>query len=139
MFWAQISSIITAEPAEKVTAKAGETASAKVRFKIAQGYHTNSNTPSDEYLIPLKLTWDAAPLEVKAVEYPKAHTEKYAFSDKPLSVYTGEFELTTKFAIPASALKGSRTVTGKLRYQACTDNTCYPPKTLAVTLPVEIR
>jgi hypothetical protein len=139
LLWAQISQIITAEPPSKLTVAAGQPAVAKLRFNLASGYHTNSNTPSDDYLIPLRLTWEAAPVEVSAVEYPKGHLEKYSFSEKPLSVYTGDFEIVTRFQVPAGTPKGPRTLTGKLRYQACTDSTCYPPKTLTVKLPVEIR
>ena len=136
--WAQ-SSPVTAESPAKVTVKAGETAVSKVRFRLASGYHTNSNTPSDPYLIPLKLTWESAPLEVAGIEYPKAHLEKYAFSEKPLSVFTGDFDVTTRLKAPASAPKGPRELNGKLRYQACTDTTCLPPKTAAFKLHVEIR
>ena len=127
------------ESAPRLAAKAGETAAAKVAFRLANGFHTNSNTPSDDYLIPLKLTWEAAPLEVAAIEYPKPTLEKYNFSEKPISVFSGVFEITTRFKIPAGAPKGARTLAGKLRYQACTQTTCYPPKTLPVQLPVDIR
>jgi hypothetical protein len=33
---------------------------------------------------------------------------------------------------------GPGTVGGKLRYQACNDRMCLPPKTLDVDLPVDI-
>ncbi len=39
-----------------VKAKPGSTVEAKVSLQLRQGYHVNSNTPSDDYLIPLKLT-----------------------------------------------------------------------------------
>jgi len=103
------------------------------------GYHVNSNTPSDEFLIPLRLTWEAGPIEVKEVVFPKPQLESYAFTEKKLSVYTGAFEITTRFAVPAAAPAGSRTLTGKLRYQACTERLCLAPKTLTVELPVTIR
>jgi len=121
--------------------KAGSTGEVPVTFRLANGYHTNSSKPADEYLIPLKLTWDApaiAPLEVAAIDYPAGKMEKYEFSDKPLSVYSGEFVVTTRFKMPATAPKGARTLTGKLRYQACTHTTCYPPKNLAVSVNIAI-
>ena len=127
------------DPPQRLSLSAGQTAAAKLRVKLATGYHTNSNTPSDEYLIPLRLTWESAPLAVTSIEYPKGQMEKYAFAEKPLSVYTGDFELITHFQAPANAPKGLRTVSGKLRYQACSKNACYPPKTLVVQLPVEVR
>lgn len=122
-----------------MTVKVGETASVKITCRLAPGYHTNSNTPADEYLIPLRLTWEPAPLEVTAVEYPKGHLEKYQFSEKPLSVYSGDFEIVTKLNAPAKAPRGPRTIAGKLRYQACTNTVCYPPKTVPVQLAVDVK
>lgn len=122
-----------------MTAKVGETATAKLRFQLAPGYHTNSSKPNDEYLIPLRLTWDAAPLQVEGIDYPKGKDEKYSFSNKPVSVYSGTFEVTTRFKVPAGAPNGPRNVAGKLRYQACTENMCMPPKTLTFQLPFEVR
>ena len=111
---------------------------AKVSLQLRQGYHVNSNTPSDEYLIPLKLTWTPGALEAAGITYPKPLMEKYSFSQKPLSVFSGNFDLTTKFKVPATASVGQTSVSGKLRYQACNDNMCLPPKNLDVVLQVDI-
>jgi thiol:disulfide interchange protein DsbD len=130
--------VLTIAPPEKVTAKAGSTIPVKTVAQLRTGYHCNSDKPSDEYLIPLKLTWNAAPLEVAEVVYPKPQMEKYAFSEKPLSVYTGDFEIITKFKVPATAAPGPAVLSGKLRYQACTDRMCLPPKTVDVSLPITV-
>ena len=120
--------------------KPGETAPLAVPFRLASGFHTNSNKPLDEFLIPLKLTWDAAaPLEIAGIDYPAAKQEKYSFSDKPLSVYSGAFLVTTRVKAPADAPKGQRTLNGKLRYQACNDTTCFAPRTLAVQATVTVQ
>ena len=121
-----------------MTAKSGTVVSAKIVAQLRAGYHCNSDKPSEEYLIPLKLTWTPAPLEVGEVVYPKPQMEKYSFSETPLSVYSGDFEIVTKFKVPASAPPGPAVLTGKLRYQACTDRMCLPPKTVDVSLPVTV-
>jgi thiol:disulfide interchange protein len=131
--------VLTVTPPARLQAKRGDTAAVKVHLQIQPGYHCNSNTPSDDYLIPLKLTWQPAPLEVAEVVYPKPTMEKSEFSPKPLSVFSGDFEIVTKFKVPASAPNGMAIVTGKLRYQACNDRMCLPPKTLEVPLTVDIR
>jgi hypothetical protein len=119
--------------------RAGAQTAATIQVQLDTDYHVNTNTPSDDYLIPLRLTWEAAPLEVASIEYPKGRLERYQFSSKPLSVYTGDFALVTRFRAPPGSPAGSRKITGKLRYQACTQTTCYPPKTVTFELPVEIR
>ncbi|MEZ5351514.1 MAG: protein-disulfide reductase DsbD family protein [Bryobacteraceae bacterium] len=133
------SGILNALPASRLTIKAGESAASKISFRLTPGYHTNSNTPSEEYLIPLRLTWDATPLRVEGVDYPKGHMEKYDFSEKPLSVLTGNFDISTRFQAPADTPKGPHTIKGKLRFQACSNTTCYPPKTISVDLAVQVH
>ncbi|MBK5291346.1 MAG: hypothetical protein JJE04_06705 [Acidobacteriia bacterium] len=122
-----------------MTARQGETVAVRLHLRLGPGYHVNSNTPSDEFLIPLKLSWDTSPMQPAGVAYPKGQMEKYSFSEKPLSVYTGDFELLAKFRVPANAAKGPQKLTGKVRYQACTRTMCLPPRSLAIQLPVEIR
>src|SRR5262245_8122749 len=77
--WSQVSSILTVAPLQKVAGKRGAELTAKLAVTLGEGYHVNSNTPHEAYLIPLKLTWTAAPLEVASVIYPRAHDEKYQF------------------------------------------------------------
>ena len=122
-----------------VTVKRGGEAVLALRAKLLPGYHVNSNTPSDEYLIPLKLSWQAAPLEVIAVDFPDPVLEDYSFSDGKLSVFTGDFDIKTTFRAPATAPPGAHTITGKLSYQACSDKLCLPPKTLPVRVEIRVE
>ena len=131
--------VLTVAPSGRMPAKRNTTVTATVHAQLREGYHANSNTPSEDYLIPLKLTWNAAPLEVVEVKYPEPKMEKYQFSAKPLSVFSGGFDITTKFSVPAKAPNGPAILTGKLRYQACTDKLCLPPKTIEVPLTVDIQ
>lgn len=119
--------------------KRGVTANVKVTATLSDGFHLNSHTPAEDFLIPLTLKWVAGPVEQGEVAYPKPQMVKVPFQEKPLSVLTGKFELVTPFKIPANASVGLVTVTGKLRYQACNDKSCFPPKTLDVKVPVEVQ
>jgi len=121
-----------------VKANKGSTATVVLKASLPSGYHANTNKPTESYLIPLSLKWTAGPLEMQAVEYPKGTLEKYSFSDKPLSVVTGQFEITTKFKVPAAAANGPAAQTGTLRYQACDNKACYPPKNVPVNITVSI-
>jgi hypothetical protein len=136
---AQSSGVLTvAEPA-KLSVKRAATAEAKLSLTLREGYHLNSNEPSDKYLIPLKLTWEDTLLKTEKVEFPKPLLQKFEFSETPLSVYEGAFEIRTVFQAPPKAAPGPAIVTGKLRYQACSNTACLPPKTLEVRLPVVVQ
>ncbi len=136
---AQSSPVLTITPPALTVVKRGATVDLKLAASLNEGFHANSNTPAESYLIPLKLTWAPGPLEVVGVQYPKPHMQKYTFSEKPLSVVTGKFEITTHFKAPAKAPAAPGAMSGKLRYQACNDKACFPPKTLDVKLPFEIQ
>jgi hypothetical protein len=130
--------VLTYDAPKTVTAKAGGTAEMALSLKLDPAYHVNSNTPTDPYLIPLRLTWSPGPLETVEVVFPLPRTEKFGFSETPLSVFTGEFSIVTRFKVASAANPGLGVLTGKLRYQACNDRTCLTPKTIEVTLPIEI-
>jgi hypothetical protein len=127
------------EPPAALPIARGAEGARVVRVRLRPGFHANSNTPADEFLIPLRLTWEPAPLEVRGIEYPKPSMETYSFSEQPLSVFTGDFDIATRFAAPANAPPGRRTLIGKLRYQACDNRACYPPRTIQFWLPVDIQ
>jgi DsbC/DsbD-like thiol-disulfide interchange protein len=124
---------------QTLAATRGQTSRETLTLYVRAGFHVNSNKPNDDYLIPLRLTWDKGPVEAGAVEYPEPQLEKSGFSDKPLSVFSGTFRVVTPFRAPADAAVGSATITGKLRYQACHSHECLQPRTMEIRVPVEIR
>ncbi|MEQ1947064.1 MAG: protein-disulfide reductase DsbD domain-containing protein [Bryobacteraceae bacterium] len=109
-----------------------------ITLQLREGYHVNSNAPADQYLIPLKLTWTPGQVEAASVDFPKPQSVKLGFSEKPVLIFSNTFQITTHFKTTASAMPGLALATGKLRYQACNDKMCLAPKTVDVTIPVEI-
>jgi thiol:disulfide interchange protein DsbD len=124
----------------KVSGHRGAAVEAKIPVSVLPGYHVNSNKPTLDYLIPLKLTWaSTGALEAGEIAYPKGNLEKYDFEDKALSVYTGNFDITAHFKVAANAPAGPGAAAGKLRYQACSNKACYPPKSVDVTVPYTVQ
>ena len=130
--------VLTFSPPTSIAAKPGETTNATLSITVASGYHANSNKPVDAYLIPLQLTWNPGPLTATSVVFPKPQIQKLGFSAKPVSVFTGNFDIVTRFKVASEAAPGTSTVTGKLHYQACDDRSCLPPATIEVAVPVAI-
>jgi thiol:disulfide interchange protein DsbD len=130
--------VLSLAPPATIAAKAGETTNATLSITIASGYHANSNKPVDPYLIPLQLTWNSGPLTAASVVFPKPQIRKLGFSTKPASVFTGNFDVVTRFRVASDAAPGTSTVTGKLHYQACDDRSCLPPANIDVAVPVVI-
>jgi DsbC/DsbD-like thiol-disulfide interchange protein len=109
---------------------ASKHATLELRFQVVSGYHVNSHTPKSQLLIPTVLTLQTAS-GVKAADLQYPQGKPYSFSFDPgdkLDVYAGDF--TVK--LPVVATPGEHTLDGTLRYQACDNASCYPPRTLPV-------
>ncbi len=128
--WVQLVS----SPAVSLKSGRGEIA---LRFQIQNGLHINSHAPHSSFLIPTALTLDApAGVQISKIEYPQGNDYALRFAPKdPLSVYTGEFGLL----IRVHARPGQYQLHGSLRYQACDERACNPPKTLPLTLNLIAR
>jgi len=136
---AQGNPALSVSPPEKLTVKRGAAADLKLKAQVQPGFHVNSNAPADEFLIPLKLSWAKEPLETEQITYPKPQFEKYAFSPNPVSVFSGNFEISTRFRAPPNASPGLGMMTGKLRFQACNNKECLPPRTIDVRFAVDLQ
>ena len=123
-------------PPPPISVSAGETFELPLTVRIRKGYHINSDQPLEQYLIPTRLTWDTPGFEVLATEFPDAELVQYDFSDGPLSVFSGEFAVTTKMRAPKAMGDKPVTLTGKLRYQACNDKACLAPTSIDVSAVV---
>ena len=138
--WAQSSGHLTVGEPAKVVGHRNASVQAKIPLSIESGFHINSNKPTEEYLIPLKLAWTSTgALEGGQIEYPKPTLEKYEFADKPISVLTGDINLLANFKVAANAPAGPGAASGKLRYQACNNRACFAPKTVDVTVLYQIQ
>jgi thiol:disulfide interchange protein DsbD len=135
----QNNNVLSVSPPPRVHAKRGQEVTAPITAELQAGFHVNSNQPADEYLIPLKLTWVKGPLETVQVSYPKPLLEHFAFSQKPVSIFSGKFEIVTKFKTAPAAQPGMALMNGKLRFQACNDRECLPPKTVDVQFTVDVQ
>jgi hypothetical protein len=132
-----LSSVLHVAPPEKIVAKRGAVVEVPFTIEVKHGYHVNSDKPADEYLIPLRFTFTPGSLELVDVAWPKPAMQKFPFSEKPLSVFEGTFKVVAR--MKAGTQPGASHLAGKLRYQACNDRMCLPPRTLEVKAPVEIR
>jgi hypothetical protein len=116
--------------AEPQSVRAGKRGVLELHFRVQDGFHVNSHTPKSELLIPTKLALQpAAGVKADALEYPAGTAYSFSFDPtEKLDVYSGAF--TVKLPVVAEA--GAHTVEGTLRYQACDNAACYPPKSLPV-------
>lgn len=111
-----------------------------VVLKIRPGFHVNARETSAEYLIPTDLRADLpAGYRAGVTAYPKGVLKKFPFSpNQPLNVYEGTVTIRTPLSALADAPLGPQRVPLKLRYQACSDEVCLPPVTLALEAAFDV-
>jgi thioredoxin:protein disulfide reductase len=111
-------------------ARAGSTARLALKVSVPEGLHTQSNKPRDPLLIPTTLRVEESPgVTVEEIVWPPAIDLKQVTGDTPLAVFEREFLIGVKLSLAQTVAPGDLRVPGKLRYQACDVNLCYPPAT----------
>ena len=111
-----------------------------LNFRVPPGYHINSNTPKSEFLIPTALKMELpTDIILGKIEYPPGEDASFPFSpDEKLSVYSGDFTIALGVHPLESVVPGKYVMHGVLRYQACDNAACYPPKSLPVSFEVKV-
>jgi hypothetical protein len=111
-----------------------------LNFRVPPGYHINSNTPKSEFLIPTSLRIDVpTDIILGKTEYPAGEDRTFPFSpDETLNVYSGDFTIAVGVHPLHSVVPGKYQMHGVLRYQACDNAACYPPKNLPVSFEVKV-
>ncbi|MDZ7385278.1 MAG: thioredoxin family protein [candidate division KSB1 bacterium] len=106
----------------------GEETALRILLVVAPGYHINSHSPLDPNLIPTNVTVQAPPgLTVGSLRFPPGQQRKFAFSSEPLSVYEDTVEVTATLVVREQISPGPRWLEGKVSFQACNDQACFPP------------
>jgi thiol:disulfide interchange protein DsbD len=132
---AELVQITTAE----VQVPAGGQARARLELAIAQGWHVNANPPALDYMIPteVQLTGGSGIVSAKPI-YPAPKKAKLSFEDSELLVYDGAIVIDVPLIAAATSPPGRRTISGTLRFQACNDQLCLAPASVAFHIPVQV-
>ena len=113
--------------------KKGRTVKGRVVMEIPQGLHVQSNKPLDKFLIATKLDVETpSGMRVGPIAYPRALMRSLKFSKNKVAVYEGRTSIQFPVTVPANYSGGSGEIKGKLRFQACNDESCFPPVTREV-------
>ena len=131
---------VTMSPVPLTTVTRGKPNLVYLRFRVDSPFHINSNTPKLEFLIPTALTLDApTDIAVGRITYPTGEEKSFPFApNEKLSVYSGTFILSVMIRPLVGVLPGKYAFHGQLKYQACDNASCYPPKRLPVDFTVKV-
>jgi thiol:disulfide interchange protein DsbD len=120
--------------------KKGRVVKATVVMEIPQGLHVQSNKPLDKFLIATKLDVETpSGMQVGPIAYPRALMRNLKFSKDRVAVYEGRTMIRFPVTVPANYSGGSGEIKGKLRFQACNDESCFPPVTREVKMWLNVE
>jgi hypothetical protein len=131
---------VTMAPVPTVSAPRATQTMVDLNFRVARGFHINSNTPKSEFLIPTSLKMDLpTDIILGKIEYPAGQDLSFPFSpDDALNVYTGDFTIAVAVHPLHAVVPGKYVMHGVLHYQACDNAQCFPPKTVPVSFDVKV-
>ena len=110
--------------------RAGDDVEGIVTVKIADGWHVNSNKPTEDFAIPTELVLDADNVEVS---FPPHQMKAFEFTNgKPLAVFDGTFQVPFRAKLKA----GATTLAATLKYQPCSNKVCLPPNQTTASIDI---
>ena len=140
--WAQSgkSPSVSIAPVPLVIAQRAAQTMVDLNFRVVSGFHINSNAPKSEFLIPTSLKMDLpTDIILGKIAYPDGKDLSFPFSpDEKLNVYSGDFTIAVAVHPLHAVVPGKYVMHGVLRYQACDNAQCFPPKALPVSFEVKV-
>ena len=110
-----------------------------VRIMIKEGFHIQSNEVDDEYIIPTKLeVMETDLIQLIDLEYPEGKAFKLEGSNIILDVFDGVIEIKFKIETAPQISTGEHQLDARLHYQACDDKSCFAPRDIEFSIPIEI-
>ncbi len=131
---------VTVDHISDLTVRLGHSAPLNFTIHIRPGFHVNSHKPITPELIPTEMFFTPPEdLVIAKVRYPAGEEMSFPFDPtNKLSVYSGDITVRAVVLPQPNASPGRYTVHAELKYQACDNNSCYPPKRLPVAFNVRV-
>jgi hypothetical protein len=131
---------ITVAPVPTVVVTRGGHAQLTLELRVNRGFHVNSNHPYDELLMPTTLRLNAPDgIMIANLKYPEGQDLVLPFmNNQKLNVYSGAFVVTADVRPARTVAFGTERVHGAVKFQACDDRQCFPPRTVPFEFDVKV-
>ena len=125
-------SLVTAS-ATALPSDSANTLKVNMRLNIASGWHIQASNPTDDYLIPTRLTLDTDIAEITQIDYPPAENLQFPFAERAIAVYTDSLNVPFTLSFKTRPQNLSLLLT----YQACDSTRCLSPQTQRIALNIK--
>jgi len=118
----------------------GDKANLILTLKIKEPFHVNANPSSFDYLIPTSVAIEKNNfIEFGAAKYPEGILMKVGGFDTAIKVYGGKIIITIPLQVSKVECEEKIPISGKVRFQACDENSCYAPSETGFEAEVIVR
>ena len=117
----------------------GGSATGSIVLTIPGGLHVNSSRPASEYAIPTTVRLSGAGVRISGPTFPRGVNRKFQFSENTINVYEGTVRFPFTVTVPTGFKGDTVRLRAVVRYQACTDEVCYPPRNKEITITARVR
>ena len=117
----------------------GGSAKGSIVLTIPGGLHVNSSRPASEYAIPTTVRLSGAGVRISGPTFPRGVNRKFQFSENTINVYEGTVRFPFTVTVPTGFKGDTVRLRAVVRYQACTDEVCYPPRNKEITITASVR
>ncbi len=117
----------------------GEPFQVAILADIRSGFHVNSHTPLDEFLIPTVVKLDESQnITFSPVSYPQPEYKSFSFSSNKVAVYEGKLAISARGRLSQDVMLGDVKISGVLSYQACNNASCFMPSSVRFEVPLKV-
>jgi hypothetical protein len=125
----------------KTSVVQGSTIEINLSAEVQEGWHVYGLTQAPGGPTPLRVNLDEnAVVQIVSVKSGTVSVKKHDPSfDLETEFYPGSFSVDIQTQVKQHAAAGDQSVPVSVRFQACNDRTCLPPKTVHFSVPIEVR
>src|SRR3954462_13881571 len=112
---------VSMAPAALTNIDRGRPGTVELQFRVARGFHINSNQPKQDYLKKTELKLDApTDIVIGRITYPAGQDRSFPFApNDKLSVYSGDFAVGVTVRPLHIVLPAKNPIPGFLKSQVC--------------------
>jgi AhpC/TSA family/Disulphide bond corrector protein DsbC len=116
----------------------GQELGVAVDIEVAPGWHIYG-TPLPENYVATSVTFDSDIAAAQSLTFPLAVPLEFKALGETLPVYEGSIHAKGTVLISRRLKPGDRKLTGKLKFQECSDTTCKIPQQVAFEIPIKVE
>lgn len=118
---------------------AGAAFGVNVLATIAPGWHLYAMDEPEGGPIPTEFTAAEGPFELLSVEGDRAVRRVEPATGELTSFYQGRARFALRLRVRPDAATGVQDLDVRVRYQACNERMCLPPRSEQLRIPVQVR